>query len=348
MTAYYNEYDKHAAAWLRALIAEGLIAPGVVDERSIEDVTPGDLAGFAQCHFFAGIGGWSLALRLAGVPDSARVWTGSCPCQPFSEAGKGAGFADERHLWPHFHHLIRIKRPPKVFGEQSASRNTDPWIDLVHADLEGVGYAFGCVAFPSAGIGAPHLRDRTYWVADSDLPGTARYGRDGGPGAASAGLRRGFADRGILDRMGDADRAGLSLREREALVGAGWREEGRAAEQPGRASGGLADAALGGRAEGRAPGSGHLAQGYGPADDRQLDGDGRPGPVNGFWADADWLFCRDEKWRAVEPGASPLADGVPGRVGALRGYGNAVNVYAAKAFIEAFYQIERSLNGDRS
>jgi len=89
LTAYYNEIDPFAAEWLRQLIKDGLIADGEVDERSIEDVTPNELAGFTQCHFFAGIGGWSYALRLAGWPDDQPVWTGSCPCQPFSTAGKG-------------------------------------------------------------------------------------------------------------------------------------------------------------------------------------------------------------------------------------------------------------------
>ena len=87
--SYYNEIDPKAAAWLRELIAAGLIAPGDVDERSIADVRPDDLAGYGQHHFFAGIGGWSYALRLAGWPDDRPVWTGSCPCQPFSAAGKG-------------------------------------------------------------------------------------------------------------------------------------------------------------------------------------------------------------------------------------------------------------------
>lgn len=60
-----------------------------------------------------------------------------------------------------------------------------------------------------------------------------------------------------------------------------------------------------------------------------------PGPTNGYWRAADWLGCRDEKFRPVEPGTFPLADGVAARVGRLRGYGNAINAEAAKAFIEA-------------
>ena len=158
--AYYNEIDPFAAQWLRNLIAAGHIAPGEVDERSIEDVTPDDLREFTQCHFFAGIGVWSHSLRLAGWPDDRPVWTGSCPCQPFSAAGKGDGFADERHLWPAFFHLISELRPQHVFGEQVAAGNANTWFDLVQADLEGVGYAFGLVPFTSAGVGAPHIRER--------------------------------------------------------------------------------------------------------------------------------------------------------------------------------------------
>ena len=87
---YYNEWDKFACAWLRELTAKGLIPKGDVDERSICDVTPGDVSRYDQCHFFAGIGGWSLALELAGYKN-LRCWTGSCPCQPFSTAGREMG-----------------------------------------------------------------------------------------------------------------------------------------------------------------------------------------------------------------------------------------------------------------
>lgn len=165
MTAYYNEMEPFAAAWLRELIKAGLIAPGDVDERSIEDVTPNDLLGYTQCHFFAGIGVWSYALRSAGWSDDRRVWTGSCPCQPFSQAGEGNGFADERHLWPSFYWLIAQCQPAIVFGEQVASKAAEQWIDLVQSDLEALGYAFGCIPFPAASVGAPHIRDRNYWTA---------------------------------------------------------------------------------------------------------------------------------------------------------------------------------------
>ena len=93
---YYNDNDEFACEWLRELIKDRLIPEGEVDDRDIRTIEPRELEGFTQCHFFAGVGGWPLALRLSGWPEDREVWTGSCPCQPFSIAGKGGGVEDER------------------------------------------------------------------------------------------------------------------------------------------------------------------------------------------------------------------------------------------------------------
>ena len=164
--AYYNEIDPKAAAWLRELIKQGLIAPGDVDERSIEDVLPTELAGYTQCHFFAGIGVWSHALRQAGWPDDRPVVTASLPCQPFSTAGKQAGFKDERHLWPIFFELFKSLDSPVLFGEQVSSKEALTWFDMVKVDLNFIGYSVCAADIPASALGAPHIRQRLYFVAD--------------------------------------------------------------------------------------------------------------------------------------------------------------------------------------
>ena len=164
---YHNEIDPYAAQWTRNLMKKGLIPDGFVDERDIRDVQPMDLWGFTRCHFFSGIAGWAYALRLAGVPDDFPLWTGSCPCQPFSEAGKGAGFDDERHLWPAWQWLISQSRPPIILGEQTPRAIRMGWLDLVANDLERLGYAFGAVLIPACAVGAKHIRERIWFLADA-------------------------------------------------------------------------------------------------------------------------------------------------------------------------------------
>lgn len=166
--AYYNEVDSYAAEWLRNLSRAGHIAPGEVDERSIEDVHPEDVKGFTQCHWFAGIGVWSHALRMAGWEDSRPAWTGSCPCQPFSAAGKGAGFDDERHLWPAWYWLIAQCRPVDVLGEQVASAAGLGWLDRVFADLQNANYACGAVDLCARRVAFPIRRSRLFFMAHSN------------------------------------------------------------------------------------------------------------------------------------------------------------------------------------
>jgi DNA (cytosine-5)-methyltransferase 1 len=194
--AYYNEIDEYCVAWLRNLITAGLIPDGEVDSRSITDVAPDDVRGFRQQHYFAGIGVWAHALRLAGYPDDREVWTGSCPCQPFSGAGKRAGFDDERHLWPAWFKLIEERRPVTVFGEQVASPHALAWLDLVCDDLEGAGYAAGAIDFPACGVGAPHIRQRLWWVADSQCDQWRQIGEDTG-GRGGGGGAEGLEQRSL-------------------------------------------------------------------------------------------------------------------------------------------------------
>lgn len=180
MTAYYNENEPYAADWLEQLIREKLIAPGVVDRRSVVDVRPADLAGFVQGHFFAGIGGWSLALRLAGWPDTRPAWTASLPCQPFSVASvhpdtAAKGQADERHLLPDFIRLAGECRPPIIFGEQVRNAIKWGWLDEAFGGLEALGYACGAVVAPALAVGARHERKRLYWVADAGREGWAGH-----------------------------------------------------------------------------------------------------------------------------------------------------------------------------
>ena len=431
MSAYYNEIDPYAAAWLRNLIRDGHIADGVVDERSISDVKPEELYEFTQCHFFAGIGVWSHALRSAGWEDDRPVWTGSCPCQPFSGAGSRKGMADERHLWPHWFHLIEECRPPTVFGEQVASKDGLGWIDLVQADMESSNYAIGAFDLCSAGFGAPHIRQRLWFVADTDNPrsqgwisgrsDTQRQDQHGHVGRGGTTDRLAYAeseqgasrDHGGEPRetgepqqiqsggsgsgavgVGDTDHGG-SQGSGETRVGQGVEQSG---SQPSRTSTdiGMDDTISDRRHEGRnwdhgrnvgeqpdpdgkdvgmgnAQHDGQSASSEPRSDDQDApddkkeqivpvqsegasisrddrSGDGGKGggdtetrayETNGFWADADWLLCRDGKWRPVRPQSFPLAHGATARVGRLRAYGNAITAQVAQGLIESYMEVRQ-------
>lgn len=325
---YYNEFNRQKAAWLRHLIEEGVIAHGVVDERSIAEVQPEDLQGFAQCHFFAGIGLWSLCLRRAGWPDDRPVWTGSCPCGPFSKAGLKKGFDDPRHLWPEWFRLIRVGRPDVVFGEQSDE--AVEWIDLVQANMEGLRYALGAIVLPAAGFLGAHERHRFGFVADANnaqwwsdrapwndghWPKTGRVqsygdvgnGRYGGwvadglaqrlhreqEGAEQGRGRQSSDSSGVSSGLGEPNPARLSDAQLGIIRRSGWRPEGGEPQQSGHTSG----------------------------------------------ASVDWLFCRDSKWRPVEPGTCPLVDADPARMGRLRGYGDGIDVEAFTQLIAAYLEI---------
>lgn len=182
MACFYNDIDPFVCAWTRELIADGLIPEGKVDERPIQEIEPDDLMGYRWCSFFNGIAGWPYALDLAGFSRELEVWTASCPCQPFSVAGKQQGNDDKRHLWPEFMRLVRVCKPPLIFGEQVASslvigkvggkaeKDAGPvWVDGIQADLEAEGYTFGACVLGAHSVSAPHIRQRLFWVAYSEL-----------------------------------------------------------------------------------------------------------------------------------------------------------------------------------
>lgn len=594
MPAFYNEIDKYAAQWTRNLIDAGLVAPGVVDERSIADLKPEDVRDATQAHFFSGIAVWSHALRLAGWPDDLGVWTGSCPCQPFSQAGSRGGTADTRHLWPEWFRLIKQCRPPIIFGEQVGSsvavgparevesvqrlcdreavlgvlhelegrspldvqrmrevisedleaeiagegiggfqavegqeprggtrqrrktkgqdsrnrvrtgldrhpiesqrrilrtdrhpvqahdsevvgctvagshrpdegvhgrehasstvlgerhgehvgaephprgrerdqdaasiifgsavdrarRETDgtdvgAWIEVVQSDMESIGYTIWIAVLPAAGVSAPHIRQRLWFVAID--PGqrdatrdalryalACRLADDHASGLRELGREKLRAERNASQRhdadgcgayggsIGDTDARPLADDVRDGLQA---RDVGGGAPGPtrecGEASGAVDTSAglanleqrlaaigvyktIGSVGDTGVHGDREHAREL-PRDEKEhevgpANGDHAPvaaGAVGGFWADADWVYCRDDKYRPVEPRAQPVVDGSatwlecvrsagplivweevpspkPLRTGMLRAYGNAIVAPVAAEFIAAVIDV---------
>lgn len=367
MKAFYNDHDPFCCAWLSNLMDDGLITPGDIDDRSIEDLDPADLGGYERVHLFAGIGGWDHALNLAGW--QGQVWTGSCPCQPLSGAGLRKGHADERHLWPAFHRLIAECRPAVVLGEQVASPLGREWLAGVRLDLEALVYACGAADLCAAGagekakgrvdyedntfawqpivVGAPHIRQRLFWVAQSESQqhdGLGHMGRGRGK-SANGGTdgRLADADGGrhyrthetatpITDKDGPENRVSVGVRGRVGQQpqdsgaggvgisnGAGPQPRQQAAEATRHRS--PTEPAGDVRGVGNASGAGpQERERNGRIQREALESHARETAVSrgnaGHWSNTVWLECSDGKHRRVpadetgqpEPALFPLAD----------------------------------------
>ena len=365
MTAYYNEIDPYCGQWLRNLSAAGHIAQGIVDEQSIKGIGAVDLSQYDQCHFFAGIAGWSRALRLAGWPDDRSVWTGSCPCQPFSAAGKKKGTADERHLWPDWCRLIKKWRPSVIFGEQVDAAIGHGWLDSVFDDLESAGYACASIILPACSVGAPHLRKRLWFVAyrndkgleertkqsarekfatseRSDNANGLAYTEKCGSGAFNGepktcdGQEIAIRGHSISSELADASsqrrqQIPRSTPSYENTYGReGWHE--READGNNLFNGDVQS------------NTATVVLSY---SNRSISGGSPTAPARhgdsakptSFWSDVEWLQCRDGKARPTKSGIFPLASRVPNRVDILRAAGNSIVPQVAAEVIKAFMEI---------
>ncbi len=335
---YYNENNEFCAEWLRNLIAGGLIPPGEIDTRSIVEVQPSDLRGFTQCHFFCGISGWPLALDLAGWGDRP-VWTGSCPCQPFSAAGKRGGTSDPRHLWPEFLRLISQCNPPVVIGEQVASKDGRGWLNGVRTDLEALGYGVGGADLCAAGVGAPHIRQRIYWVADLHNQGLERAEREelqgGGCGFTESSILVGLGNTNLPRPQGWGEHVGEYSSECVAGETGATLRMGNPLHPEWRENDGPLQNDLNGNDSGREEahgksgasgevcwlahtsgnGRGQINQDARRGNERNTEegraaGFGLCGPL-GSWGNFDIVHCTDNKSRRIESGTFPLVAGFP-------------------------------------
>jgi DNA (cytosine-5)-methyltransferase 1 len=318
----YNENEPFAGRWLEQLQERNLIPEGRIDARSITQLRPEDCD--PTSHFFAGIGGWAYALQLAGWDPARDVWTGSCPCQPFSIAAGGAakGFSDQRHLWPIWLRLIAQYRPSTIFGEQTSSDLGRQWLSGVRSDLEALGYAVGAADLCAAGVNAPHRRQRLYWVAHTGHGGDR--GRDG---------------------FRDSEAGTIGTARENQRSGQGRQDQGRL--------GALDDLTDGGQIGGPTDGMVNTLRGRASNPDTEAK-PGSDGPdlrvpgetgLSDFWDQFDIAECRaidgSTQYRRIEPGLPPVADGLPNRVGRIRGFGNAIVPQLAATFIRAFLEAEK-------
>ena len=336
MKAYYNEFDKKKCSALQELMNEGHITKGDIDDRSIHDVRGSDLKGYTRAHLFAGIGLWDHSLNLAGWPKDRPVWTGSCPCQPFSSAGRQAGKDDDRHLWPEWERLISECSPPTVFGEQVSSAITKGWLDDVYQGMEAQGYAVGSAVLPASSVGAPHRRERLWFVAQSesvnDRGRPEEIPRQNEQQAQEPQRTTRNTESSSSSTLGNSEHKRLwfvadsQSKQRNERECGNNSIEGRPPESAFRAGRGnnstLGNACSQGLQGHRGSIQESVAQGW-------------EGTERHPWSSGVWIDCPDGKQRLVEPRIPLLADGYPERVGVIHCAGDAIVPQVAAEFIGA-------------
>ena len=268
---------------------------------------------------------WSNLKSFPWSAFSGRVdiLSGGYPCQPFSAAGKRLGTDDERHLWPAFQRLIAECLPSTCFGEQVASDLGREWFAGVRLDLEALGYACGGADLCAAGVGAPHKRQRLYWVAMADAVRSGRSGRSEAPERIE---ERGTAAQRVSGDVVDAEsnRRGEGRSKHEVRSGR--------ATVAGTSRSDMADADGWDSSAERLQRSGF--DGF-QSPDRRDRGSAGNDQLAEVWNDVIWLPDSKGKLRRIKPGLRLLVDGFPGRVGHIRIAGNAIVPQVAATFMRA-------------
>jgi len=240
------------------------------------------------------------------------IITGGFPCQPFSVAGKQKGTSDDRHLWPEMFRIIKAFKPRFVIGENVrgiVNIQDGVVFETVCTNLEDEGYEVQPFNIPAAGVGAPHRRERIWFIAvRSDVANTKSIE------SREQTKRQGWKNstRGSFDSRGNPKKGSEEdVADTNTRLGNGENEEIQSRGQTSISSSEGTNKKL-------ADTNGEGLEGFGQSS-RQLS-------KTFFATDSSEERQRtmDQGWWSVEPNVGRVAHGVSGRVHRLKGLGNSI------------------------
>ena len=263
------------------------------------------------------------------------IITGGFPCQPFSVAGKQQGTSDDRHLWPEMFRIIKAFKPRFVIGENVrgiVNIQDGVVFETVCTNLEDEGYEIQPFNIPAAGVGAPHRRERIWFIAvREDVANT--IGNDEGREIS----RSDEETRGIQEEhRTEHSTTGQFSRTSEIRNGDNGYENVADTKSIGSDVGGL------GQHQGERSGQEEIG-GASSQDDTNSYGK----RLEGFRSEHKLRNSEEEEqtsrngWWSVEPNVGRVAHGVPGRVYRLKGLGNSIVPQIVEEIGKALIKAER-------